>query len=159
MPDSLADGRTRVYWVPTIANINAPTTAELNAGTLLHSTMTADGLEGFEADTADVDNSALDSTFDTKTAGRASYSGTMLRLKKQLGTDTLYAFFVRDLIGYVVIRRDATAATAWASADKVEVYPAVTGETRLLKPEPNSIRKYEVPIKVSSTPALRSAVA
>ncbi len=159
MPDSLADGRTRVYWVPTIANINAPTVAELNAGTLLHSTMTPDGLIGFEADTADVDNSALDSTFDTKVAGRAAYSGTMLRLKKQTGTDTLYAFFVRDLAGYVVVRRDAAAATAWAASDKVEVYPAVTGETRLLGPEPNSIRKYEVPIKVSAQPALRSTVA
>lgn len=159
MPDSLADGRTRVAWVPSIANINAPTVAELNAGTLTHANMTPDGLVGFEADTADVDNSALDSTFDTKVAGRASYSGTMLRLKKQTGTDLLYNFFVRDLTGFVVVRRDVAAATAWAAAQAVEVYPAVTGETRLLAPEGNSIRKYEVPIKVSAQPNLRSTTA
>lgn len=159
MADSLADGRTRVYWVPSIANINAPTVAELNAGTALQSLLTPDGLNGFQPDTADVDVSSLDSTFNTVVAGRASYSGTMLRLKKQTGTDTVYNFFVRDVAGYVVIRRDVAAATAWASGDKVEVYPAITGETRNLDPEQNSVHKYEVPVKVSSTPALRSTVA
>lgn len=159
MPDSLADGRTRVAWVSTISNINAPSTAELNAGTLLHSLMTPDGLIGFEPDTADVDTSALDSTFDTKIAGRGSFSGTMLRLKKQTGTDSTYNLLVRDLAGYVVVRRDIAAATAWASTQAVEVYPAVLGEVRNLPPEGNSLHKYEVPVKVSSTASLRAAVA
>lgn len=159
MPDSLADGRTRVAWVSTIANINAPTTAELNAGTLLHSLLTPDGLMGFQPDTADVDVSALDSTFNTTVAGRASFSGTGLRLKKQTGTDTVYNLLVRDLAGYVVIRRDSTADTAWAAGDKVEVYPSVLGEVRNLDPEANSVHKYEVPVKVSLQPQLRATVA
>ena len=159
MPDSLADGRTRVMWVGSIANIAAPTVAELNAGTNLTSLITPDGVIGFEPDTADVDTSALDSTFDTKVAGRASFSGTMLRLKKQTGTDTVYNLLVRDLAGYVVIRRDVTASTANTVADKDEVYPAVLGETRNLPPEGNSIHKYEVPVKISSTPNLRATVA
>ena len=159
MPDSLADGRTRVAWVSTISNIAAPTVAELNAGTLLQSLLTPDGLNGFQPDTADVDVSALDSTFNTNIAGRASYSGTMLRLKKQTGTDTVYNLLVRDLQGFVVIRRDVTASTAWASGDKVEVYPAWLGEVRNLDPEANSVHKYEVPVKVSSSPNLRATVA
>jgi len=157
--DSLADGRTRVYWVTSIANINAPTVAELNAGTALQSLLTPDGLNGFQPDTADVDVSALDSTFNTTVAGRASYSGTMLRLKKQSGTDAVYNLLVRDLAGFVVIRRDVVSTTAWATGDKVEVYPSVTGETRNLDPEQNAVHKYEVPIKVSSSPVLRSTVA
>jgi hypothetical protein len=32
MADVVADGKTRVYWVTTISNQNAPTTTELNAG-------------------------------------------------------------------------------------------------------------------------------
>jgi len=159
VPDSLADGRTRVSWVPSITNINAPTTTELNAGTLLHSLLTADGLMGMQPDTADVDTSSLDSTFNTTVAGRASFSGTGLRLKKQTGTDSVYNLLVRDLAGFLVIRRDSAASTAWASGDKVEVYPAVLGEVRNLDPEPNSVHKYEVPIKVSSAPNLRSTVA
>lgn len=165
MADSLADGRTRVYWVPSITNIAAPTVAELNAGTLLAGTangtgvLTPDGLVGFEPETADVDTTAMDSTFDTKTAGRASFSGTLLRLKKQTGTDTIYNMLVRDLAGYVVVRRDATASTAWAASDKVEVYPSVLGEVRNLPPEANTTRKYEVPVKISFQPNLRATVA
>ena len=32
MADLISDGKTRVTWLSTVANINAPTTAELNAG-------------------------------------------------------------------------------------------------------------------------------
>ena len=158
MVDSLSDGRTRVAWVPTIVNINAPTVAELTAGTVLSSQMTPDGLSGFEPDTADVDVSALDSTFGTVTAGRASFSGSMLRLKKQTGTDAAYTLLVRDLSGFIVIRRDASATVAWTAADKVEVYPVILGEVRNLAPEANSVHRYEIPVKISSTPALRATV-
>lgn len=159
MADSLADGMTRVAYVPTISNNAAPTTAELNAGILLQSVITPDGLVGFEASTAEVDNSALDSTFDTKTIGRDSFSGTMLRLKKQTGTDTAYDTLVRGVTGYIVVRRDITSTTAWTSNQKVEVYPITIGQTRFLPPEPNSIRKYEVPMPISAAATLRATIA
>jgi hypothetical protein len=159
MPDITADGKTRVSWVPTIANINAPTTTELNAGMLLHSTLTADGLIGFKPETADVDTSALDSTFNTNVNGRTNFSGTMFRLKKQSGTDTIFTTLVRDTAGYVVIRRSVTASTAWASAQAIEVYPALCGEVARVDPEPNTVERYEVPIKVTASPSLRAAVA
>lgn len=159
MADITADGKTRVAWVPTISNIAAPTTTELNAGTLLNSTMTADGLAGFRPETADVDTSSLDSTFSTMVNGRTSFSGTMLRLKKQSGTDTIFTTLVRDTAGYVVIRRSIAASTAWASAQAVEVYPALCGEVARLDPEPNTVERYEIPIKITSSPNLRSAVA
>jgi hypothetical protein len=146
-------------WVTAISNIAAPTVAELNAGINLTSLITPDGVVGFEPDTADVDTSALDSTFDTKVAGRAGFSGTLLRLKKQTGTDTTYNALVRDAAGYVVIRRDITAATANTIGDKDEVYPSVLGEVRNLPPEGNSLHKYEVPVKISTTPNLRATVA
>lgn len=159
MADSLADGNTRVDWVPTIASTSAPTTTELNAGTRLDTFMTPDGLVGFEPDTADVDTSALSSTFDFKVAGRASFSGTMLRLKKQGAADTFYASSTRDTTGYVVVRRNVDADTAWASAQKIEVYPVTLGETRNLPPESNAVAKWELPTKISSEPVIRAAVA
>lgn len=159
MSDITADGKTRVYWVTTVANINAPTTTELNAGIALQTTMTADGLNGFQPATADVDTSSLDSTFSTMVNGRTSFSNTSLRLKKQSGTDTIFTTLVRDTAGYVVIRRSLTASTAWASAQAVEVYPALCGEVSRMDPEPNTVERYEIPIKITSSPALRSAVA
>ena len=85
MADIIVDGQTRVAFVPTISNIAAPTVAQLNAGTLLQTTLIPTGLEGFENTTADVDNTSLASTFDTKLPGRQSFSGTGLVLKKHGG--------------------------------------------------------------------------
>ncbi len=159
MPDITSDGKTRVAWVPTIANIQAPTTTELNAGMLLQSTLTADGLVGFAPETADVDTSALDSTFNTTVNGRTSFSGTMFRLKKQSGTDTIFTTLTRDTAGFVVIRRSIAASTAWASTQAVEVYPALCGEVARMDPEANTVERYQIPLKITSSPALRAAVA
>lgn len=159
MADIVTDGKTKVWSVPSIANIAAPTTAELNAGTALEGVMTPDGLQGFEADTADVDNSSLKSTFDTKKAGRAAFSNTMLRLKKQSGTDSVYDTLVREYVTHVVIRRGTDSDTAWTAGDEVEVYPVECGEVRNLPPEANTVQRYEVPIKVTTEPNLRAVVA
>jgi hypothetical protein len=159
MADVIVDGRVRVSWVPTITTLAAPTAAQLNAGTSLETLMTPDGLVGFEPTTAEVDNTSLDSTFDTVAPGRAQYSGCALRLKKQGAADAVYAALTRDAAGYVVVRRDIAASTAWTAAQKVEVYPAVLGETRNLAPEKNAVQKYEVPVMVTAAPAIRAVVA
>ncbi|AGL13881.1 hypothetical protein [Actinoplanes sp. N902-109] len=159
MADITADGRTRVAYVPTIASINAPTTTELNAGLLLQNTLTADGLAGFRPETADVDTTSMASTFNTTRNGRTSFSGTMLRLKKQDGTDTIFNTLTRDTAGYIVVRRSLLETTAWASAQPVEVYPIVCGDVARMDPEPNTVERYEIPLKVTSAPALRAAVA
>jgi|SRR6187549_259261 len=159
MADSNADGRTKVYSVPSIANIAAPTVAELNAGVALDGLMTPDGLVGFEPDTGDVDNSKLNSTFSTVSAGRVSFSGTLIRLIKQVGTDSVYNTLVYGFATNIVVRRDVTAGTAWATSDKVEVYPVQCGEVRNLAPEANSVHKYEVMAKITVQPNLRATVA
>lgn len=160
MADVFADGNTRVSWVPAISNIAAPTTTELNAGTLLQSFITGDGLMGFEASTAEVNTTALASTFDTKTIGRDSFSGTALRLKKQTyGSDTVFTTLTRGTSGYIVIRRGITETTAWATSQNVETYPVTCGQTKYLNPEANSVQRYEVPMPITSAPNLRAVVA
>lgn len=159
MTDLRTDARTKVWYVPTISNQAAPTTSELNAGTALECLMTPDGLIGFEPSTSEIDNSSLCSDFSTKLPGRSEFSGTMVRLKKQSGSDTVYALLVRDVNGYIVIRRGPLSSGAWASSDKVEVYPTQTGETRNLPPEANGLQKYEVPFSVTASPTIRAVVA
>lgn len=159
MADIVSDANTRVAWVPTIANIALPTTTELNAGMLLHSTMSADGLVGFRPETNDINNTKLDSDFDTVDVGRTKLSGTMIRLFKQTGTDTIYDTLTKGTAGYLVVRRSVAASTAWASGQKIMVYPAKCGETAWLDPEADTDERYEVPIKVTSKPNLRAAVA
>lgn len=160
MADVFADGNTRVAFVPTISNIAAPTTTELNAGTLLQSFITSDGLMGFEATTAEVDTTALASTFNTKTIGRDDFSGTGLRLKKQTyGSDTVFTTLTRGTSGYIAIRRGIAETTAWTSAQALEVYPITCGQRKMLAPEANSVQKYEVPTPITSAPNLAAAVA
>jgi hypothetical protein len=156
--DIPSDGNTRVAFVAAIANQNGPTVAELNAGILLQSTMTPDGLLGFEPKTSDVDNSALDSTFDTVTIGRDQFSGTMLRFKKQSGTDTIFATLTRGTTGFVVVRRDIASSTGWATGQIVEVYPVTCGRPRRLQPVRNELTKWESDVKISSAPSLFVAV-
>lgn len=160
MPDLIIDGKVKVWEVPTIADISAPTTTELDAGQVLEDIMTPDGLIGFEPDTADVDNSSLDSTFDTRLAGRSSFSNTMLRLKKQAQTgDVVYDLLVREYSTFIVVRTGVDSATDWTAADEVKVYPVVCGEVRPLPPEANTVERYEVPTKIRQEPDLRAIVA
>jgi hypothetical protein len=164
MPDITGDGKIRVYWVTTIANQNAPTVAELNAGIDLTSTITADGLMGLQPETADVDVSSLASTFNATDNGRVSFSGTKVRLKKQSGTDTIFTTLVKDTAGFLAVRRSVAQATAWASAQNLEVYPAKCGEVARVDFEPNTVERYEIPIKITAGsggagPSLRAAVA
>jgi hypothetical protein len=66
---------------------------------------------------------------------------------------------VKNALGFVVVRRGVAAATAWATNDKVEVYPVECGETRHMDPEPNTVQRYEVPLKITASPSLRAVVA
>jgi hypothetical protein len=157
--DITSDGKTRVYWVTSIANQNAPTTTELNAGIDLTSTLTADGLSGFNPDTADVDTSSLASTFTTNVNGRTSFSNTQLTLKRQSGTDTIFTTLVRDTAGFVVIRRSIAQATAWTSTQAIETYPALCEEVSRMDPAPNTVERYVIGIKITASPSLRAAVA
>jgi len=159
MADITSDGKTRAYWVTSISNINAPTTTELNAGMDLTSTLTADGLAGLNPATADVDTSSLASTFTTNVNGRTSFSNTELTLKRQSGTDTIFTTLVRDTAGYLVVRRSVAQATAWASSQAIEVYPALCEEISRMDPAPNTVERYKIGLKITSSPALRAAVA
>jgi len=159
MGDIIVDGTVKVAYVPTIAALAAPTTTEINAGDDIDTFITADGLIGFEPETAEVDTTHLSSTFDTKRPGRASFSGTMLRIKKQTGTDTTYTTLVRGVEGYIVVRRYVAASGAWAAADKVQVYPIQCGERRDIAPEANTTARYEVPTMITSSPSLNAVVA
>lgn len=164
MADITADGKTRVYFVTAISNQNAPTTAELNAGIDLTGTVTADGLSGFQPNTADVDVSSLASVFTAVINGRTSFSNTQLTLKKQSGTDTIFTTLVRDTAGFLAVRRSVAQATAWTSTQGVEVYPMVCEEVARMDPAPNTVERYIIGIKITAGaagtgPSLRAAVA
>lgn len=161
MADIIDNGKTLIQLVPTIADLAAPTLTEIEAGERISQLITADGFVGFEPETGDVDNSSIESDFGTKLPGRANYSGSMLRLKKQGDVDSVYDTLVRDVFTHLVVRRYQDATEPFAASDEVEVYPIACGETRRLTPEASgdAVARYEVPTKIHSSPQLRAVVA
>lgn len=159
MADLISDGKTRVYWVSTIANINAPTTTELNAGNDFTARITPDGLK-LDPSTADVDTSSLASTFDTKTVGRIGFD-VELTFKRGSTTpeDLPYSTLKYGVSGFLVVRRGVDYATAWATSQKCEVYPITCGEPQNSSPAANEVMKFVSPMKVTSQPATAATVA
>ena len=162
MPDIVVDGMTKVSFVPTIASATLnPTTAEVTAGTSLEQFLIAAGLEGFDPSNAEIDNTSLASTFDTKLPGRVSFSGTALVLKKQSGTDNTWtALKTPGTNGFIVIRDGILVSTAFAAAQKVAVYPVQLGQWSYLgRGEANSVLRYRVPCTVTAQPNLDATLS
>lgn len=150
--DMLLDGNLKVSWVPTIASIGAPTVAELGAGVSLEERLTPDGLN-ITFDTAMIDNSALNSTYDTEQVGRSKVSTTLKYKKGAVGTtDTVADTLTFRAVGYLVVRRGTDASTAFAAAQKVEVYPSQCGRPNPDVPAPNSIQTVTVQLGSTGTP-------
>lgn len=159
MADLISDGNTKVAFVTSIANINAPTAAELTAGNDWTQRITPDGLKT-DPTTADVNTSSLASTFDTNQPGRRSY---VVELTFKRGTTTTedqpYSTLVYGATGYIVVRRGVAYATAFTTGDKVEVYPIACGEPQNIAPTANEVSKFMSPMKVTSDPATHATVA
>ena len=146
MADLLADGNIKVTWAVTVANVSAPTVAELTAGTAvdLECLITLDGLD-IKGDTASVDNTALCSTDDTEEPGRVSYNIELTAKRKDTTLeDKAWNTLVDRAQGYLVVRRSTAATTAWTASQPCEVYPVRCGRPVMEAPEKNSAQKFKV---------------
>lgn len=159
MSDLISDGKTRVAWLSTVANINAPTVAELTAGADYTKRITPDGLK-LDPSTADVDTSSLASTFDTKTTGRVGFD-VELTFKRgdTVGDDAPYTTLKYGVSGFLAVRRGVAYDTAWTAGQKVEVYPITCGEPQNSSPAANEVMKFVSPMKVTDSPATAATVA
>jgi hypothetical protein len=150
--DMLLDGNLKASWVAVIANQGAPTVAELTAGISLEDRLTPDGLNiGF--DTTMIDNSALNSTYNTEQVGRSKVTTTLKYKKGAAGTtDTVADTLIFRAVGFLVVRRGIDSATGWVAAQKVEVYPSQCGRPNPDSPAPNAIQMVTVQLGSTGTP-------
>lgn len=152
----IIDGRVRVSWL-TAVTLAAPTVAELNAGTALEDKITPDGLN-IAASTNGVDVSNLKSTFTTMRAGRRSFDVSVTFHHDDV-SDTAYNLFIYRMTGFLAVRRGIDATTAWASTQKIEVYPLDTGERSEVPPKPDGTWDEVVPFFLMADPNTRAVVA
>lgn len=153
----VGDRKERWDFAPSVANIAAPTVSEINAGIRVSTNMLT--ATGFAPETAGVPISGIEDDFDVSVPGRRSFSNMMMQFKRQPGTDTVYNTLVPDATGYLIRRRSINVDTAYASAQKVEVYPVTVGEPSVVDFEANQVERFNVPFFPNSRPNLRSTVA
>jgi hypothetical protein len=152
------EGLGRLYHVPTIANIAAPTVAELNAGTSLTSFVPRDGFvpnlnQNF------VDVSAINDTFDLTQIGSEGGSFT-LTFYRDNGTDTAWNLYVAsNVTGYLAWREGVAAATAWTIAQKVMIWPYSAHKPIPMGTASNEGRKFTVGVAIPTVPDRNATVA
>ncbi|MEU7384012.1 hypothetical protein AB0A91_29305 [Streptomyces sp. NPDC042207] len=159
MSDLISDGKTRVAFARTIANLTAPTVAECKAAADYTARITPDGLK-IDPSTADVDTGSLASKVDTKTVGRVSYD-TELTFKRGSTPleDAPYTTLKYGVEGVLLVRRGIDYEVDWAAGQDVETYPIICGERQNVPPTPNEVMKFVSPIKVTDAAVTDAVVA
>jgi len=132
------DGNIRIAFVPALADPAAPTSAELTgAGVLLLSDqMTPDGY-GLAWSESTKQTSVFSSTQDTEEPGRIKPTIT-LKYFRLADPDDVYDGMLRNTAGFIVVRYGTSAATAFAAADKVDVFTVKLGEQQRIAPAENT---------------------
>lgn len=154
MADVIGDGMVKVTWVTSLASTTAPSAATLGAGTDLQSYITPDGL-AIEIGDDEVDVSALNSTFTSKKVGRGTVS-VELTFKNQGAAAAPWTTFASRPTGYLVVRRNVAAATAWASSQYCEVYIVQAGDQMPIAPTANEVAKFTVKLFSTADPVLHA---
>ena len=157
--DLLGDGNVKVTFCLTIANISAPTAAELNAGVDLQEYITKDGL-GISPEQAAVDNTSLASRDETEDAGTVKYSLELTCKRKQDAVDDVAWNTLTDgQLGYLAVRRTIANETAWIAGQEVEVYPVRCGRPNRQPTALNEAQKFVSKLFNHSTADANSLVA
>lgn len=149
MADYGFDGMIKVSFVPTVANVDSPTTAELNAGVPLEGRLTADGLQ-IGTDTASIDTSKLNSTANSETIGRDTFTVSVTYVRgDDADAEAVQTALVRGAAGYLAVRRNKVSTLAFAAADEVELYPVICKRPNPAAPAANALQTVTVGMSVT----------
>jgi hypothetical protein len=125
-PSVASDDNWLVLWVPTIADTDAPTDAELLAGTKITYSLTPDGWNPSQSQATIADN-RLTLGQALERPGRKTKS---LTVKYVSGSedDVAADVLVEGTEGNIVVRRGVPNGTAVAAGQKVTIWPVKCGE-------------------------------
>lgn len=151
------EGRTNVYWVVTIANKNAPTAAEIAAGTALTTFVTKDGVRPGMT-TNNVDNATIAEIFDAQIVG--SFGADFeLEMFRDDTADTAWNLSVYGTNGFVVVDRQRASGTLPVATNKVEVWPAQMHQKVMQNSAANTNKRFVLKLAITSAPVLDATVA
>jgi hypothetical protein len=149
-PKMLNTANRKLKWVPTLANIHAPTAVELNAGLELTCLVTAAdynlGITGNET----ITDPALCDDIDTSVPGRATVEAGMnfFRFKDDADDIAWSTFDGKGLEGFLVQRigqitgEQRQEEVDFAVGDQVQVYAATTHDPQIMSPATAGYEKF-----------------
>jgi hypothetical protein len=149
---------TRVWWVTTISSKTSPTVAEITAGVDLSPFTPKDGIKVGATNNA-VKNDDITSAFMPEIPGSYGNKITLTCFRDDTADTAWTLLQTRNTAGFLVIRRMLAVTTAIIAAQKVEVYPAATGQPVVADTAENERVKFDVDLFVTSTPVMAATVA
>lgn len=153
-----ADGMTRYWWVPAIADTSAVSAAAVTAGVDLSCWITDDGWQP-GADQAAVTDKRICATQDFEGAGRHTRTLMVKYVVNPAGTNTAHTTLVPGTLGFIVERRGVSVDTAAAASQKVNVWPVQVGIYQPLPPEANSKLKDQQKLFITGPVIIDSVLA
>lgn len=136
----------QVFFVATIADIAAPTVAELTAGTEITCFLSADGWQP-NTTTNTVDADSLCTTVDGKIPGTVGYDLSLMGFRDDT-TDTLWDLWIRGTTGYIVYVPFGDPGTTPAALDTVSVFRGAMNEKSLANSAKNTRQMFTAPFAV-----------
>lgn len=153
-------GELRFWFVPSVANVAAPTVSEINAGVDLTGYLKRDGLDtpkdGNTANAADVS-----SPYNKQSPGTFGGNPITLNLYRDSssGADTAWTTLVPPkgsapdgTPGFLVIRRFGGSAVAAAAGQRVEVWPVAVNSRMMDKIAENENQSFTASLAVPAEP-------
>lgn len=154
-----SDGKIKAVWCTTIADISAPTTTELGAGTDITTFIAKNGLK-LGGSQAMVDNGDISTSFEAEVIGTWKQDIELELFRDSVtADDDAWTLAVWGTNGFLVVRRGLAYSTAWAAAQKCEVYPAQMGQPLMKDTAANENAKFTLKLAVTSTPNVKATVA
>lgn len=163
------EGQTRIALVPRtgdgdgIADISAPTTAELGAEGVvdLSRLVTKDGLNTPQNQNM-VESSTIAETFDSQLVGSWGGAFELTCFRQRPGEsgdgDLAWDTFEYGTEFFVVIRRGVAYGDEWADGQHVEVYPIQSHQPIMQPSAANEQQRFVVSCAVTEQPDLKAVV-
>lgn len=162
IPSTPHNGNVRAVLVPAVADVNAPTVAELTAGIDISCYLTGDGL-AISVDQATITDERLCSTSTFEKRGRKTHSVDVTYIDNS--NSVAHAAFnaAREALDegsvhHLVTRRNLPYEDAFAASQLVRVYPIEAGFPAEVAGEANSVTRTTSKLFVTGNPGIDVAV-
>lgn len=150
IPGTSAEGNITTIWVPMIKNIEAPTIAELEAGTDISNYVMLGGWS-FEPSQDTVSDQRENAVQDFEAPGRKSAGDISIEVIDNTNTEheeqnEAVTLMHEGASGYIVRRRGMATDAPFAVGQKLTVVSVTCGEKQVINPDANTMIRSKIPL-------------